>query len=134
MSESVTIKSYRREREKEILDGLQKSLEKIGRLVEKQAGLNVSKTGNEHPQVKTSELLGSITHEVGEGEVVIGTNVKHGKYLELGFIQKPGLYIPKLKRFTKGGQVGPYPWLFPAVELKKPEIIEALKGHEFTIE
>jgi len=121
MSESVTIKSYRREREKEILDGLQKGLEKVGRLVEKQAGLNVSKTGNEHPQIKTGELLGSITHEVGDGYVVIGTNLNkppYPKWLEFG---------------TPGGRQPPYPWLFPAVELKKPEIIEALKGN-FTIE
>ena len=117
MSESVTVKSYRKEREKEILDALQKGLEKVGRLVEKQAGLNVSKTGNEHPQIKTGELLGSIIHEVGDGEVLIGTNVKHGKYLEHGTSRMP-----------------PYPWLFPAVELKKPQIIEALKGHEVTIE
>ena len=114
---SVTIKSYRKERGKEIIDGLQKGLEKVGRIVERQAGLNVSKTGNEHPQIKTGELLGSITHEVEEGEVLIGTNILHGKYLEHGTINMP-----------------PYPWLFPAVELKKPEIIEALKGHEFTIE
>jgi len=116
MSESVTIKSYRKEREKEILDSLQKGLEKVGRIVERQAGDNVKKTGNEHPQIKTGELLGSITHEVGEGEVVIGTNVKYGKYLEHGTSRMP-----------------PYPWLYPAVELKKPEIIEALKG-KFTIE
>ena len=117
MSESITVKSYRKEREKEILDNLQKGLEKVGRIVERQAGENVSKTGNEHPQIKTGELLGSITHEVGDSEVVIGTNVKHGKYLEHGTSRMP-----------------PYPWLFPAVELKKPEIIEALKGHEITIE
>ena len=114
---SVTIKSYRREREKEILDSLQKGLGKVGRLVEKQAGMNVSKTGNEHPQIKTGILLGSITHGVGDGEVVIGTNVKYGKYLEHGTVNMP-----------------PYPWLYPAVELKKSEIIEALKGREFTIE
>ncbi len=107
---SVIIKSYRAEREKEILDGLQKGLEKVGRIVEKQAGLNVSKTGNEHPQIKTGELLGSITHEVGDGEVLIGTNVKHGKYLEFGTSRMP-----------------PYPWLFPAVELKRTEIIDILK-------
>ena len=117
MAESVTIKSYRREREREILDTLQKGLEKVGRIVEEQASKNVDKTGNEHPQVKTGNLLGSITHEVGDGEVVIGTNVKYGKYLEHGTSRMP-----------------PYPWLYPAVELKKPEIIEALKGHEFTIE
>jgi len=113
---SITVKSHRKEREKEILDGLQKGLEEVGRLVEKQAGLNVSKTGNEHPQIKSGELLGSITHEVGDGEVVIGTNVKHGKYLEHGTSRMP-----------------PYPWLFPAVEMKRNEIKETLKGHEFTV-
>ncbi len=107
---SVTIKSYRKERQEEILNGLQKGLEKVGRLVEKQAGLNVSKTGNEHPQIKTGELLGSITHEVGDGEVLIGTNIKHGKYLEHGTSKMP-----------------PYPWLFPAVELKRSEIIDTLQ-------
>lgn len=110
MSESVTVKSYRKEREKEILDGLQKGLEKVGRIVEKQAGKNVSKTGDEHPQVQSSNLLGSITPEVGEGEVVIGTNVKYGKYLEFGTSKMP-----------------PYPWLFPAVEMKRQEIIDILK-------
>ncbi len=118
---SVTVKSYRKERQEEILDGLQQGLEKVGRIVEKQAGLNVSKTGNEHPQIKTGELLGSITHELGDGFVLIGTNVLHGKGLELG--------IPR-----KDGSIVHYPWLFPAVELTKPQIIEALKGHEFTIE
>jgi len=116
MGESVTVKSYRKEREKEILDGLQKGLEKVGRIVERQAGENVKKTGNEHPQIKTGNLLGSITHEVGDGEVVIGTNVKYGKYLEHGTSRMP-----------------PYPWLFPAVELKRDEIIKALKG-DFTYE
>ena len=117
MGESVTVKSYRKEREREILDGLQKGLEKVGRIVERQAGENVSKTGNEHPQIQTGNLLGSITHEVGQGEVVIGTNVKYGAYLEHGTSRMP-----------------PYAWLYPAVELKKPEIIEALKGHEFIVE
>jgi len=111
---SVTIKSYRREREKEILDGLQKGLEKVGRIVEKQAGLNVSKTGNEHPQIKTGELLGSITHEAGDGYVIIGTNVLHGKGLELGILRKDGSIVH-------------YPWLFPAIEEKRGEIIDLLK-------
>ena len=115
-SSGVTIKSYRKEREKEILDGLQKGLEKVGLIVERQAKINVSQiTG--HPQVQTGRLRSSITHEVGQGEVAIGTNVVYGKYLEFGTSRMP-----------------PYPFLFPAVELKKPEIIEALKGHEFTIE
>ena len=111
VSESVIVKSYRKEREKEIIDSLQKGLEKVGRIVEKQAGENVSKTGDEHPQIKTGELLGSITHEVGDMEVIIGTNVLYGKYLEHGH--------PDGSRH--------YPWLFPAVEAKREEIIEILK-------
>ena len=113
----VTIKSYRKEREKEILDDLQKSLEKVGQIVERQAKENVSQSPPSHPQVQTGRLRASIAHEVGDGEVSIGTNVSYGKYLEFGTSHNP-----------------PYPWLFPAVELKKPEIIEALKGREFTIE
>ncbi len=119
-SSSVTIKSYRKEREKEILDGLQKSLEKVGLIVERQAKINVTSpqpSGKTHSYVDTNRLATSVTHEVGDGYVEIGSNVKYGKYLEHGTSRMP-----------------PYPWLFPAVELKKPEIIEALKGHEFTIE
>lgn len=115
----VIIKSYRKEREKEIIDGLQKSMERVGALVERQAKINVSKTTG-HPQVQTGRLRASITHEVSSNgnEMVaeIGTNVSYGKHLEFGTSKMP-----------------PYPWLFPAVELKKPEIIETLKGREFTI-
>ncbi len=116
---SVTIKSYRKEREKGIFDGLQKGLEKTGLIVERQAKINVTSpmpSGKSHSYVDTNRLANSVTHEVGEGEVIIGTNVKYGKHLEHGTSRMP-----------------PYPWLFPAVELKKPEIIEALKGHEFTV-
>ena len=116
-SSSVTIKSYRKERQAEILDSLQKGLEKAGLIVERQAKINVSQSPPSHPQVQTGRLRSSITHEVSEGEVVIGTNVVYGRYLELGTSHNP-----------------PYPWLYPAMELKKPEIIEALKGHEFVIE
>ena len=118
---TVTIKSYRKEREKEIIDGLQKSMERVGALVERQAKENVTKTGSEHPQVQTGRLRSSIIHQVtSEGnEIVaeIGTNVEYGKYLEFGTSRMP-----------------PYPWLFPAVEMKRPEIIEALKGREFKVE
>ena len=115
-SSSVTIKSYKKERQAEILLGLQKGLEKVGLIVERQAKINVSQSTG-HPKVQTGRLRASITHNTSPGEVEIGTNVKYGAYLEHGTINHP-----------------PYPWLFPAVELKKSEIIEALKGHEFTIE
>ena len=117
----IKITSYRKEREKEIENHLQKAMEKVGALVERQAKENVSKTGSEHPQVRTGRLRSSIMHQVtgGETEIVteIGTNVTYGKYLEFGTSKMP-----------------PYPWLFPAVEMKKSEIIETLKGKEFTIE
>ena len=117
---NVIINYYSKEREKELLDSLQKGLEKVGLIVERQAKINTLSpmpSGKSHSYVDTNRLASSVTHEVGDGEVMIGTNVKYGKYLEYGTSRMP-----------------PYPWLFPAVELKKPEIIEALKGHEFTIE
>lgn len=113
----VTIRSFRKEREKEILDGLQKGLEKAGLIVERQAKINVSQSTG-HPQVQTGRLRSSITHETDSDSVTIGTNVYYGKWLEFGH--------------ADGSRH--YPWLFPAVELKKSEIIEALKGHEFSIE
>ena len=111
----VTIKSYRKEREREIIDGLQKGLEKVGLIVERQAKINVSQSTG-HPQVQTGRLRASITHETDNDSVTIGTNVKYGAYLEHGSAHNP-----------------PYPWLYPAVESEKPKIIEALKG-KFTIE
>ena|SRR3990167_298558 len=106
----VIIRSYRKERESEILSGLQKSLEKVGALVEREAKINVSKTGSEHPQVVTGRLRASITHETNQDSVTIGTNVVYGKHLEFGTVNHP-----------------PYPFLFPAVESLKDEIIELLK-------
>jgi len=117
----VTIKSYRKEREKEIIDGLQKSMEKVGAIVERQAKINVSKSPPEHPQVQTGRLRASIIHQVkSEGnEIVaeIGTNVTYSKHLEFGT-----------------SRMLPYHWLFPAVEMKRNEIIETLKGREFKVE
>jgi HK97 gp10 family phage protein len=111
----VTIRSHRREVESEILNNLQKSLEKVGAIVERQAKINVSQSTG-HPQVQTGRLRASITHETDKDSVLIGTNVVYGKYLELGTAKMP-----------------PYAWLFPAVESSKNAITEALKG-QFTIE
>jgi len=108
---SVTIKSYRKEREREILDGLQKSLSKVGALVEREAKINVSKSTG-HPQVQTGRLRASITHESEQDSVTIGTNVYYGRYLELGTVHH-----------------SPYPWLYPAVESNRGKIIDILKGN-----
>lgn len=120
MSANVTVKSYRKEREKEIMDGLRKSMEKVGQIVERQAKINVSKSPPEHPQIQTGRLRSSIIHQVisNPNEIIteIGTNVTYGKFLEFGTSRMP-----------------PYPWLFPAVEEKRKDIVDALKGKEFTV-
>ncbi len=120
MNEEITIKSYRKERESEIMGGLEKAMEKVGAIVERQAKINVSKSPPEHPQVQTGRLRSSIIHQVTkEGNEItaeIGTNVYYSKYLEFGTVNH-----------------SPYPWLFPAVEMKRQEIIEVLKGKEFSV-
>jgi HK97 gp10 family phage protein len=121
MGVNVKVTSYRREREAEIMVGLQKSMEQVGAIVERQAKINVSKSPPEHPQVQTGRLRSSIIHQVtkdGDDIVAeIGTNVVYSKYLEFGTSKMPA-----------------YPWLFPAVEFKRAEIITALKGKEFTVD
>ncbi len=122
MGQNVTVRSYRKEREAEIVNGLQKSLEKVGQIVERQAKMNVTsplpsgKIHSEKERQDTNHLAATTIHVVTQGQVEIGTNTKYGKYLEHGT-----------------SKMLPYPWLFPAVELKRPEIIEALKG-KFTYE
>ncbi len=91
---------------------IQDGLGKVGAIVEKQAKINVSQSSG-HPQVQTGRLRSSIGFKVDKKRtfVEIGTNVYYGIYLEFGTTRHP-----------------PYPWLFPAVEMKKKEIVEALKG------
>jgi HK97 gp10 family phage protein len=113
----VVIKSYRDKVENKILGNLQKSLETVGAIVERQAKINVSQSPPSHPQVQTGRLRASIIHETKQDSVVIGTNVVYGKYLELGTSRMP-----------------PYPWLFPAVEMKRGEIIKTLAGKGFSVE
>ena len=118
---SVTVKSYRAEREKEIVGGLEKAMERVGLIVERQAKINVSKSPPEHPRVDTGRLRSSIIHNVTNDNnsiaTEIGTNVVYGKYLEFGTSRH-----------------SPYPWLFPAVEMKRAAIIETLKGKEYTVD
>jgi len=128
---SVTIKSYRKEREREILDNLEKVMDKVGGIVEKQAAKNIYEHAASTLWKHTGILENAVTHNVtsegnsivteigvGEGEHLNGEKLnKIGKYLEFGTSRMP-----------------PYPWLYPAVESSKSQIIEALKGHTVTIE
>ena len=106
----VTVTSHRQEIEGKLTANLQSALEKVGLVVERQAKINVSQSSG-HPRVQTGRLRSSITHEVGQGEVAIGSNVYYGKYLEFGTSKMP-----------------PYPWLFPSVESNRQNIISILKG------
>ncbi len=116
MGVNVKVTSYRKERQAEIMNDLTSKMQRVGQLVENQTKLNVSKSPPEHPQVQTGQLRSSIMHEVeksgNEITAVIGTSVRHGLYLELGTVKMP-----------------PYGWLMPAVELKRDEIKETLKGN-----
>lgn len=132
----VTIKSFRKEREKEIIDGLKAVLPKIGALVERDAKQNAThiKDSGQHPAIITGRLRASISYnwsdsgmERGKVEspaksedgvsqptedlaVNIGTNVEYAKIIELGNSRQP-----------------PYPFLFPAVESNRDKIIDVLK-------
>ena len=124
---SVTIKSYRKERESEILIGLQKGLEKVGRLVEESAARNIVAHSSTTPWKETGQVASSVSHEVSGDTVTIGTNLKIGKYLELGHIQHPGQFVPSIGKRLVASEVPPYPWLFPAVESNREKIIDILK-------
>ena len=128
MGESVTIKSYRKERESEILAGLQRGLEKVGRLVEESAARNIVAHSSKTPWKETGQIASSVGHEVSGDTVTIGTNLKIGKYLELGHIQHPGQFVPAIGKRLVASDVPPYPWLFPAVESNREKIIDILKS------
>lgn len=132
----VTIKSFRKEREKEILDGLKSVLPKIGALIERNAKQNAAyaRDSGQHPAVQTGRLRSSISYnwsnsgmergkvespaKPGDGvsqptedlAVNIGTNVNYANIIEKGNSRQP-----------------PYPFLFPAVEANRGKIIAILK-------
>ena len=121
---NVTIKSYRKEREAEIIGGLEKAMNKVGLLVENEAKKNATnpRGGSKHPWVISGEMSSNIGHttktEGNEIVSIIGFSseikerspVNYARRIELGSPRQP-----------------PYPFLFPAVEAKRQEVIEILK-------
>ena len=133
----VEIKSYRKEREKEIIDRLKATLPKIGALVEREAKQNAThaKDSGQHPAIQSGRLRASISYNwsgsgMGRGKVEspaeandgvsqptedltvnIGTNVEYANIIEHGNSHQP-----------------PYPFLFPAVEANREKIIDILKS------
>lgn len=123
---NVTIKSYRPQVEARIMSNLEKGLSNAGMIVAREAKRNTTKPMPSgilnHWWKDTGELASSIANEGGNGvfriektgneiSVLVGTRVVYGYYLEVGTVNMP-----------------PYPWLFPAVESKHKEIIEAIKA------
>ena len=110
---NVVFKSYKEKRQKELVDRLFSNMSKATYIVERQAKINVSKSGSSHPQVVTGRLRSSVTSLVTkEGDVIygaVGTNVVYAPFLEFGTVKMP-----------------PYPWLFPALEEKRDEVTKAL--------
>ena len=109
-------KSYKKEIIGQIEGKLEGSMGKVGAIVERQAKINVSQSSG-HPQVQTGDLRGSIKYRVESDKktisALIGSTITKPSYpyfLEFGTSRMP-----------------PYPWLFPAVEMRKKEIIAALK-------
>ena len=133
MTATVSIKSYRKEREKEIADRLESAMDKVGAYVERKAKENATnpRGGGKHPYVQSGDMSSSIGHITKkEGNKIVSLigfskeipsqkNVWYARIIELGNSRQP-----------------PYPFLFPAVEESKPKITEFLKskGAEFAIE
>lgn len=107
MSIEVTLKhdykSYKLERFEETAKKLIKGLAKAVLVVERQA--------KENAPVDTGRLRASITSEVSGMEGKVRTNVEYASYVEHGTSKRPAT-----------------PFLFPALEQKKREIEELMKG------
>jgi hypothetical protein len=130
MNESfVTVKSYRDEIEGKLTAKLEDAMNRVGVLVKERAAKNIKENQAKSPWRKTGQVASSvinqtviennkITAEIGipQGETHKDSKTavdKIGKWLELG---------------TPNGRQPPYPWLFPAVESNRQNIINLLKG------
>jgi len=133
---SVEIKSYRKECESRILNGLEKAMRDACVLVQNDAKKNIAEHSAKTPWKKTGKVASAVNHEVKtEGDVIIGEIgiadrdlAFIGKKLELGHPQHPGQFVPAIGKRLVASDVPPYPWLFPAVESNRDKIIEILKS------
>ena len=121
---SVIIRSYRREREAEIISGLQSAMEKVGAYIEREARKNATNPigGRKHPYVQSGLMSSNIGHTTKtEGNEIISI---------IGFSSD----IPSQERVNYARRIelgsprqSPYPFLFPAVESSRDKIIDFLK-------
>ena len=120
----VTIKSYRKEREREILNGLESAMERIGLEVEKEARKNATnpRGGSNHPWVISGEMSSNIGHTTKiEGNEIVSIIGFSNEIKE----QSPVNYARRVE--LGSSRQHPYPFLFPAVESLRGKIIDLLK-------
>ena len=96
-------KSHEAERMKELVDKIQKGLQKAVLVVERQA--------KEDCPVDTGRLRASITSEVSGDEGKVGTNVEYAADVEFGTVRQSA-----------------QPFLFPALEKNRDKIKELIGG------
>jgi len=126
MNEStVVVTSYRDEIEGKLTAKLEEAMNKIGMLVENDAKNNANnpRGGSKHPYVQSGDLSSNIGHttKINGNSItsIIGFSreikeqspVNYARVIELGSPHQP-----------------PYPFLFPAVESNRQNIINLLKG------
>lgn len=117
MGVTVTMVSHKVEVKNTIDSKLKDRMTQACVIVDRQAKQNTTHpmpSGKQHPKRSdTSRLATSVTYEVGidNGNLTgkVGSNVFYGMFLELGTVRMP-----------------PYPWLFPAYELHKDEIVRLI--------
>ena len=71
--------------QEDVLEGLQKDIEK--------AALTLEKNAKQNCPVDTGKLRASITTEVGNLEAEVGTNVEYAPYVELGARGRDGKHM-----------------------------------------
>ena len=122
---NVTIKSYRKECEAKITNGLGKAMDEVGLLVENEAKKNATnpRGGSKHPWVISGEMSSNIGHttklEGNEIISIIGFSSEIKEQSPVNYARRVELGSPRQH---------PYPFLFPAVESNREKIIEILKN------
>jgi len=109
---------------------LKKLLGEAGRLVERQAKIDVP--------VDTGRLRASITHEVSSEALPlwarVGTKVEYASFVELGHKQEVGRYVHAIRRRLVRPFVPGKPFLHPAFEKMKDKIDSLLSEARGLIE
>ena len=98
-----------------------RGLEKVGIAAEAEAKKHISGQYDKSMKaVDTGNLRNSITHEVREGDVYIGTNVEYAPYVEMGTgdhgtgTGKPWSYVDEKGVWHRTSGMKPRPFLQPA--------------------